>query len=105
MLFDARHSALSRDVWLGEFRATLTLGWPLVLTNLAQIALTTTDVIVLGRVGASALAAGTLGVNLYFAILIFGIGVVTATSPMMAASCIWCATCGGRFGRGYGRRF
>ncbi len=84
MLFDARHSALSRDVWLGEFRATLTLGWPLVLTNLAQIALTTTDVIVLGRVGASALAAGTLGVNLYFAILIFGIGVVTATSPMMA---------------------
>jgi MATE family multidrug resistance protein len=84
MLFDARHSALSRDAWLGELRATLTLGWPLVLTNLAQIALTTTDVIVLGRVGASALAAATLGVNLYFAILIFGIGVVTATSPMMA---------------------
>ncbi|MCV0385556.1 MAG: MATE family efflux transporter [Nitrobacter sp.] len=84
MRFDARHSALSRDAWLGEFRATLALGWPLVLTNLAQIALTTTDVIVLGRVGASALAAGTLGVNLYFAILIFGIGIVTATSPMMA---------------------
>jgi MATE family multidrug resistance protein len=84
MLFDARQSALPRDPWLGEFRATLTLGWPLVLTNLAQIALTTTDVIVLGRVGPSALAAGTLGVNLYFPILIFGIGVVTATSPMMA---------------------
>ncbi len=84
MLFDGRQSALPRDPWLGEFRATLTLGWPLVLTNLAQIALTTTDVIVLGRVGPSALAAGTLGVNLYFAILIFGIGVVTATSPMMA---------------------
>jgi MATE family multidrug resistance protein len=84
MLFDARHSVFSRDPWLGEFRATLTLGWPLVLTNLAQIALTTTDVIVLGRVGPSALAAGTLGVNLYFAILIFGIGIVTATSPMMA---------------------
>ncbi|MEH6952542.1 MATE family efflux transporter [Nitrobacter sp. NHB1] len=77
-------SALSRDAWLGEFRATLTLGWPLVLTNLAQIALTTTDVIVLGRVGSSALAAGTLGVNLYLAILIFGIGIITATSPMMA---------------------
>ncbi|ABE63877.1 MATE efflux family protein [Nitrobacter hamburgensis X14] len=84
MLFDAHRSALSREAWLGEFRATLTLGWPLVLTNLAQIALTTTDVIVLGRVGPSALAAGTLGVNLYLAILIFGIGVVTAASPMMA---------------------
>ncbi len=30
------------------------------------------------------MAAATLGVNLYLAILIFGIGVVTATSPMMA---------------------
>ncbi|MET0222166.1 MAG: MATE family efflux transporter [Tardiphaga sp.] len=73
-----------RDLWLAELRATLALGWPLVLTNLAQIALTTTDVIVLGRVSAEALAASALGVNLYWAILIFCIGVVTATSPMMA---------------------
>jgi MATE family multidrug resistance protein len=84
MLFVARQNAFTRDAWLGEFRATLVLGWPLVLTNLAQIALTTTDVLVLGRVGPAVLAAGTLGVNLYLAILIFGIGVVTATSPMMA---------------------
>ncbi|MBC7582169.1 MAG: MATE family efflux transporter [Tardiphaga sp.] len=62
----------------------LALGWPLVLTNIAQIALTTTDVIVLGRVSAEALAAGALGVNLYLAILIFAIGLITATSPMMA---------------------
>jgi MATE family multidrug resistance protein len=73
-----------RDFWLAELRATLALGWPLVLTNLAQIALTTTDVIVLGRVSAEALAASALSVNLYWAILIFCIGVVTATSPMMA---------------------
>ena len=84
MLFVAHQSAFTRKDWLGEFRATVALGWPLVLTNLAQIALTTTDVIVLGRVGPAALAAATLGVNLYLAILIFGIGVVTATSPMMA---------------------
>jgi MATE family multidrug resistance protein len=84
MLFVAHQNAFKREAWLGEFRATVALGWPLVLTNLAQIALTTTDVIVLGRVGPAALAAGTLGVNLYLAILIFGIGVVTATSPMMA---------------------
>ena len=62
----------------------LRLAWPLVLTNLAQIALTTTDVLVLGRVGPHALAAATLGVNLYFAVLIFAIGLVTATAPMMA---------------------
>jgi MATE family multidrug resistance protein len=78
------HHGFTRAAWLGEFRAMLALGWPLVLTNLAQIALTTTDVLVLGRLGASALAAAALGVNLYLAILIFAIGLVTATSPMMA---------------------
>jgi MATE family multidrug resistance protein len=84
MLFTPHQNALSRAAWLGEFRAMLALGAPLVLTNLAQIALTTTDVIVLGRLGPSALAAATLGTNLYLAIQIFAIGVVTATAPMMA---------------------
>ncbi|MDB5621032.1 MATE family efflux transporter [Tardiphaga sp.] len=84
MSLDASHSASVRIAWRAEFKAMLLLSWPLVLTNLAQIALTTTDVIVLGRLGPSALAAGALGVSLYFGILIFGIGVITGTSPMMA---------------------
>ncbi len=84
MLWTARQNAFTRDAWLGEFRAMLALGWPMVLTNLAQVALTTTDVIVVGRLGASSLAAATLGVNLYFGLLIFAIGLVSATSPMMA---------------------
>lgn len=84
MLLVPRPDARARAAWLAELRATLALGWPLVLTNLAQIALTTTDVIVLGRLGAEALAAGTLGSNLYFAILIFAIGLTNATAPMMA---------------------
>jgi MATE family multidrug resistance protein len=81
-----RRNGLTREAWRGELRAMLALGGPLVLINLAQIALTTTDVIVLGRLGPSALAAGTLGVNLYLALLLFGIGLVSATSPMMAAA-------------------
>ena len=80
------HHINARSAWLGEFRATLSLGWPLVLTNLAQIALTTTDLIVLGRLGAPALAAGVLGANLYLPVLLFAIGLVTATSAMMAAA-------------------
>ncbi|WP_368039451.1 MULTISPECIES: MATE family efflux transporter [unclassified Tardiphaga] len=84
MLMTHPTSAFSRAACLAELRAMLALGWPLVLTNIAQIALTTTDVIVLGRVSAEALAAGALGVNLYLAILIFAIGLITATSPMMA---------------------
>lgn len=70
--------------WRDEFRATLALSVPIVLTNLAQTALTIADVMLTGRLGPEALAAGALGTNLYFIALIFGIGVVTATSPMIA---------------------
>ena len=70
--------------WGAEFRAMLSLAWPLVLTNLSQIALATTDVIMMGWLGPKSLAAGALGVNLNFAFLIFGIGLVTATAPLMA---------------------
>jgi MATE family multidrug resistance protein len=80
----AESSTASRGAWALEFRATLALAWPLVLTNLAQIALTTTDILVLGRVGSQALAAATLGVNLYLALLIFATGLITATAPMIA---------------------
>lgn len=69
---------------MAELRATLALGWPLILTNVAQNALMMTDVILMGRLGSEALAAGALGTNLYFAFLIFGIGLMSATSPLIA---------------------
>jgi len=62
----------------------LVLGWPMVLTNVAQTAMTSTDVIMMGHLGPEALAAGALGANLYHATLIFGIGVMSAVSPMIA---------------------
>jgi multidrug resistance protein, MATE family len=74
----------NRRLWRTELAATLALGWPLVLTNLAQTGLTTADVILMGWLGPAALAAGALGTNLYFAFLIFGIGVTSATAPLIA---------------------
>ena len=74
----------NRRLWRTELSATLALGWPLVLTNLAQTALTTADVILMGWLGPAALAAGALGTNLYFAFLIFGIGLMSATAPLIA---------------------
>jgi len=68
-----------------EFGATLALAWPLVLGNLAQIAITTTDVVMMGRLGSEALAAGALGANLYTAVQIFATGLVAAAAPLMAA--------------------
>ena len=80
----AQENAGSRSDWLEELKATLALSWPLVLTNVAQNALMTSDVILMGWLGADALAAGALGTNLYFALMIFGIGLVSATSPLVA---------------------
>jgi MATE family multidrug resistance protein len=70
--------------WRDEIRATTALAWPLILTNVSQSLIQATDVLLLGRVGARTLAAAQLGVNLFVAFLIFGIGLVMAASPMMA---------------------
>ncbi|HYG41886.1 MAG TPA: MATE family efflux transporter [Bordetella sp.] len=73
-----------RAAWTREIRATLLLSLPLVLTSLAQIAMTATDVIFIGRLGSQALAASALGANLYAAFAFFALGLVTATAPMVA---------------------
>ncbi len=70
--------------WFTEARAMLALSWPLVLTNVAQTAMTATDVMMMGHLGPDALAAGALGTNLYMAVLIFGIGVMAAVPPMIS---------------------
>ena len=74
----------SRGAWGAEFSATLALAWPIILTNVAQVGLATTDVVMMGWLGPEALAAGALAVNLNFAFLIFAIGIVTATAPLTA---------------------
>jgi MATE family multidrug resistance protein len=76
----------ARPASLGiEIRALLWLAGPLVLGNLAQMAIHTTEVIILGRYDVQALAAAALAVNLYFACGTFGMGLMTAASPMIAA--------------------
>jgi MATE family multidrug resistance protein len=81
--FQVNQPSNSRS-WQAEAVAMLTLSWPLILTNLAQTVMTTTDVMMLGRRGPDTLAAGSLGLNLYFAPMIFGLGLMIATSPMLA---------------------
>jgi MATE family multidrug resistance protein len=80
----AQTESTERATWRGEARATLVLGWPLILTNLAQTLMTATDVVLMGWLGPDALAAGALGSNLYFGTMIFGLGLTTAAAPMIA---------------------
>ena len=71
---------------LDELRATLTLAWPLVLSNLTMALIQATDVVLMGWLGAHALAASALGLNLTFALLLFAMGIIIASSPMMATA-------------------
>lgn len=71
--------------WQEELRATMALAWPLVLTNLAMTMIGATDVVMVGWLGPTELAAASLGFNLSMTCAIFAMGVITATSPMMAS--------------------
>lgn len=70
--------------WAEEFRATFALAWPLVIAQLAQNALHTTDVILLGWLGSNYLAAGTLATTFLMPFLVGGIGVIGAVAPLVA---------------------
>ena len=70
--------------WFGELRAIVALSWPLALGNLTQVAMGTTDVMMMGWLSANTLAAGALGANLYFMAFIFGAGLLNAAVPMIA---------------------
>ena len=70
--------------WRREARALTALAVPIVLTNVGQVAIQTTDVVMIGWLGPEALAASVLGVNVMFVLLLFSIGVVAATAPMVA---------------------
>jgi len=72
--------------WSAELRATLTLAWPLIFANLTQQLIQATDVLLMGRLGATQLAAATLALNLTFTFNLFLFGLVTASSPMMASA-------------------
>lgn len=72
------------QAWPGELWALIALAGPLVLSQLGQIAIQTTDVIMIGWLGPEPLAAVSLGSVAVFVLLVFGIGVVSATSPMIA---------------------
>lgn len=67
-----------------ELRAMLALAMPLVLTQLTQVLVHTTEVLLLGRLGASPLAAASLAAALFHTALMFGVGVVSATAPIIA---------------------
>ncbi len=70
--------------WPAHFRAAIMLGVPLIGAQLAQLGINTTDVMIVGRLGAEQLAAMVLSGQFLFTILIFGSGFSIAVIPMVA---------------------
>ncbi|GAA2200148.1 MATE family efflux transporter [Streptomyces bangladeshensis] len=71
---------------LTDSRALATLAVPLALTQLAQVALTTTDTVMMGLIGTEALAAGGLAMVIFNQLRTMGVGLVTAVGNQIAAA-------------------
>ncbi|MDT3395102.1 MATE family efflux transporter [Streptomyces sp. B1866] len=69
-----------------DSRALATLAVPLALTQLAQVALTTTDTVMMGMISAEALAAGGLAMVVFNQMRTMGVGMVTAVGNQVAAA-------------------
>ncbi|GIL01057.1 MAG: putative multidrug resistance protein NorM [Alphaproteobacteria bacterium] len=70
--------------WRGHVAATLKLGLPLIGAQIAQIAIATTDTVMIGWLGARELAASVLGVQGFFVALMLGSGFALAVMPLVA---------------------
>lgn len=67
-----------------EARAIVHLAVPLALTQLGYMAIITTDVVMMGRIGPDALAAGTLASHFYWLFMLFSMGLLTGATPIFA---------------------
>jgi multidrug resistance protein, MATE family len=67
-----------------ELAETLKLAVPLALTQLGQIAMMTTDLAFIGRLGDGAVAAAALAHTIFFVSFTVGMGLVSAVSPLAA---------------------
>ncbi|MFE5842845.1 MATE family efflux transporter [Streptomyces niveus] len=71
---------------LRDSRALGVLAVPLVLTQLAQVALTTTDTVMMGLLGTAELAAGGLAIVIFNQLRTMGVGLVTSVGNQTAAA-------------------
>src|SRR5437764_8535390 len=67
-----------------ELTETLKLALPIALTQLGQIAMMTTDLALIGRLGDSAVAAAALAHTVFFVNFTVGMGLMAGVSPLAA---------------------
>jgi MATE family multidrug resistance protein len=75
-------SASPFERWRGEFTATIELAVPIALTQLGQIAMMTTDLALIGRLGDRAVAAAALGHTILYSAFMLCLGLASAVAPL-----------------------
>src|SRR5438445_3109425 len=73
-----------RAVWRAEIIETIKLAWPIALTQLGQIAMMTTDLALIGRLGDGAVAAVALTHLILFCGFVLGMGPMSAVAALAA---------------------
>jgi multidrug resistance protein, MATE family len=68
--------------WRAEMTETVKLALPIALTQLGQIAMMTTDLALIGRLGDDAVAAAALAHTVLFMVFMLGMGIVSAVAPL-----------------------
>jgi MATE family multidrug resistance protein len=79
-----RRSSPTVALWSQEARATMRLAAPLVLIELAWVAMVTTDRIMMGWLGTESLAAGALVGHLFIFLEYFAMGILVAIAPILS---------------------
>jgi MATE family multidrug resistance protein len=67
-----------------DFRANLRLAWPIILGQLGQISVNIIDNLMVGSLGAVALAAVSLGISVFMIFVVVGMGISMALQPLVA---------------------
>jgi MATE family multidrug resistance protein len=73
-----------RSLWRTDMIETVKLAWPIALTQLGQIAMMTTDLALIGRLGEHAIAAVGLAHLILFVGFVLGMGPLSAVGPLAA---------------------
>ncbi len=77
-------SATASPILRDDLRALLRVGWPLILNNLFSIGVNVSDTLMVGRLGATQLAALSIGSSLWLGIFLGGLGILMALGPTVA---------------------
>src|SRR5690554_6228291 len=69
-----------------HFPKTFKLAYPVMLSQLGQVSVGVADSMLVGRLGAEPLAAASLANSIFFVVMMFGVGVSMAITPLVATA-------------------